>query len=234
MTDHHRDQPLRVVIADDQTVVREGLVTMLDLLPDVTVVGAAADGAQALALIDEHHPDAALIDLHMPVLDGIQVTSRLTANHPDVAIIVLTTYADDTTILAALRAGARSYLTKDAGRADIARALHAAVAGQSVFDRSVQDTLLHALANTSPTSSNETPPEMPSPTWPRPLPDGLTGREAEVLLLIAQGLTNTQIADALYISRHTIKTHVNRIFAKTGSQSRDQAISYAQQHLANR
>lgn len=224
--------PVRVVIADDQTVVREGLVTMLNLLPDVHVVGAAADGQEAVALVAEHVPDVALIDLHMPVLDGIGVTERVTTEHPSVAVIVLTTFADDTSILAALNAGARSYLTKDATRADIARALHAATAGQSVFDQTVQSALLEALANRrtaqQPASSSGA---LRLPPLPQPLPDGLTNREAEVLLLIARGLTNAQIADALYISRHTIKTHVNRIFAKTGSRSRADATRYAEQHL---
>lgn len=230
--DDRSAQPLRVVVADDQTVVREGLVTMLNLLPDVEVVGAAADGHEAVALVAEHNPDVALIDLHMPLLDGIGVTERVTTAHPSVAVIVLTTFADDTSILAALNAGARSYLTKDATRADIARALHAAAAGQSVFDHAVQTTLLQALAN-SQTVQASAPPSgaILLPSLPQPLPDGLTSREAEVLLLIARGLTNAQIADTLYISRHTIKTHVNRIFAKTGSRSREDATRYAEERL---
>ena len=108
--------PLRIVIADDQASVREGLVLLLGMLPDIEVVGAGADGQQALDLVAEHDPDVILLDLHMPVLDGIQATRTLTAEHPEVAIVILTTYADDTSVLAALRAGARSYLTKDADR----------------------------------------------------------------------------------------------------------------------
>ena len=121
--------PLRVVIADDQASVREGLVLLLDGLPGIEVVGAAADGQQALAQVAEHHPDAILLDLNMPVLDGIGATRRLVAEHPAVAIVVLTTYIDDANVLEALKAGARSYLTKDADRTDIARALQAAAAG---------------------------------------------------------------------------------------------------------
>ena len=209
------DQPLRVVIADDQASVREGLVLLLGGLPGIDVVGAAADGEQALELVAEHQPDAILLDLHMPVLDGIGATHRLAADHPRVAIVVLTTYVDDTSVLEALRAGARSYLTKDADRTDIAQALRAAAGGLAVFDPRVHATL---LAATSPAAASPDPP------------DGLTQREVEILGLIARGLTNGEIAERLFLSSHTIKTHINRIFAKTGSRDRVAAIGYAQRH----
>jgi DNA-binding NarL/FixJ family response regulator len=173
-------------------------------------------------LVAQHHPDAVLVDLHMPILDGVETTRRLAVEHPTVAVVVLTTYADDASVLDALRAGARGYLTKDAGRTDIARALHAAANGQTVLDHNIQAALLRA-------TSVQPSPEVPSPQ--QPLPDGLTTREAEVLRLIAQGLTNPQIADALYVSTHTVKTHINRIFAKTQSQTRADAIQYAEQNL---
>src|SRR5580693_5838911 len=147
MTD---DQPLRVVVADDQASVREGLVLLLGGLPGIEVVGAAADGEQALELVAEHRPDAILLDLHMPVLDGIGATRRLVAEHPGVAIVVLTTYADDNSVLEALQAGARSYLTKDADRADIGRALQAAAEGLTVFDPRVRATLLAAASASGP------------------------------------------------------------------------------------
>jgi len=215
------DQPLRVVIADDQASVREGLVLLLGGLPGIDVVGSAADGEQALERVAEHQPDAILLDLHMPVLDGIGATRRLVAEHPDVAIVVLTTYVDDASVLEALRAGARSYLTKDADRTDIARALQAAAGGLTVFDPRVHATL---LAATSPPAG---PP--PSAAAAEP-PDGLTQREVEILSLIAQGLTNGEIAGRLFLSNHTVKTHINRIFAKTGSRDRVAAIGYAQRH----
>src|SRR5262252_5973342 len=176
MTSQAAGAPLRVVIADDQASVRQGLVLLLDGLPDIEVVGAAADGEQALDLVAEHKPDAILLDLHMPVLDGIGAIRRLTAEHPEVAIVVLTTYADDSSVLDALRAGARSYLTKDADRADIARALHAAAGGLAVFDARVHATLLAAT---------EAPPK-PEPTRGAPPPDGLTQREVEILGMIAR------------------------------------------------
>ena len=225
------DQPLRVVIADDQASVREGLVLLLGGLPGIDVVGAAADGEQALELVAEHQPDAILLDLHMPVLDGIGATRRLAAEHPRVAIVVLTTYVDDTSVLEALRAGARSYLTKDADRTDIARALRAAVGGLTVFDPRVHATLLAATsgAAASPGGTSAAPGPAPATRPPDP-PDGLTQREAEILSLIAQGLTNGEIAERLFLSNHTIKTHINRIFAKTGSRDRVAAIAYAQRH----
>jgi DNA-binding NarL/FixJ family response regulator len=212
--------PLRLVIADDQASVREGLVLLLGGLPGIEVVGAAADGEQAIAQVAEHRPDAILLDLNMPVLDGIGATRRLVTEHPGVAIVVLTTYVDDTNVLTALKAGARSYMTKDADRTDIARALQAAVAGLTVFDPRVHDSLLAATTAAAPA-----PPAVPGA-----LPDGLTQREAEILALIAQGLTNPEIADQLCLSNHTIKSHINRIFTKTSSRDRAAAINYAHRH----
>jgi DNA-binding NarL/FixJ family response regulator len=228
------DQPLRLVIADDQASVREGLVLLLGGLPGIDVVGAAADGEQALELVTEHRPDAILLDLHMPVLDGIGTTRRLVAEHPGVAIVVLTTYVDDTSVLEALRAGARSYLTKDADRTDIARALQAAAGGLTVFDPRVQATLLAATSPAGGASAGDVAAPAASGTAPAARapdpPDGLTQREAEILGLIAQGLTNGEIAERLFLSNHTVKTHINRIFAKTGSRDRVAAIGYAQRH----
>src|SRR5271170_3021700 len=183
--------PLRVVIAEDQASVREGLVLLLGGLPDIDVVGAAADGEQALELVAAQRPDAILLDLHMPVLDGIGTTRRLAAEHPEVAVVVLTTYVDDSSVLEALRAGARSYLTKDADRTDIAQALHAAAAGLTVFDPRVHAALLAAAgpAAVPPGGTSDAPGTAPGPR-PADPPDGLTHREVEILSLIAQGLTN--------------------------------------------
>ena len=154
--------PLRIVIADDQASVREGLVLLLGGLPGIDVVGAAADGEQALALVAEHQPDAILLDLHMPVLDGIEATRRLSAEHPRVAVVILTTYADDESVLDALRAGARSYLTKDADRADIASALQAAAGGLSVLDPRVQAALLAAATSAAAAGGPRRPPRSPA------------------------------------------------------------------------
>ena len=221
--------PLRIVIADDQASVREGLVLLLSGLPGIDVAGAAADGEQALALVAEHHPDAILLDLHMPVLGGIETTRRLVAEHPGVAVVILTTYADDESVLDALRAGARSYLTKDADRADIASALQAAAGGLSVLDARVQAALVAAATSATSAAPAATSGAAEVPSLPAP-PDGLTQREAEILALIAQGLTNPEIAARLFLSNHTVKTHISRIFAKTGSRDRVAAIGYARGH----
>jgi DNA-binding NarL/FixJ family response regulator len=212
--------PLRVVVADDQASVREGLVLLLGLIPDIEVVASAADGQQAFDLVAEHQPDAILLDLHMPVSDGIETTRKLTEQHPGVSIVVLTTYADDASILAALGAGACSYLTKDADRAEIASALRSAVSGLSVLDPAVRTALLAAATRHAP--AQPVPPALPAV-----LPDGLTRREAEILSMMARGMTNPNIAAELYLSNHTIKSHINRIFAKTGSTDRAAAVRYA-------
>jgi DNA-binding NarL/FixJ family response regulator len=215
---------LRVVVADDQTTVREGLVTLLGLVPDIEVVGAAADGVQAVDLVAHQAPDVVLMDLGMPGMDGVTATARIHQEHPGTRVVVLTTFADDTSILAALRAGALGYLTKDAGRAQIAQAVRTAAAGQAVLDATVHTRLL-AAASTPP------PAHVPSPPAARTaLPDGLTAREAEVLALIAAGLTNADIAARLYVTEATVKTHINHLFTKAGLHDRAQAVTYAYRH----
>ena len=207
---------MRVVVADDQAAVREGLVTLLSTMPDVDVVGSCADGEQALALVAQSAPDVVLMDLRMPGLDGIEATRRIRAAHRDTQVVVLTTFADDESIVDALRAGAIGYLTKDAGRAQIHRAMEAAADGQAVLDPDVQARLVDIAQRPAPVVGA--------------LPDGLTDREAEVLGLIASGMSNREVAAQLVVSEATVKTHVNHIFAKTGSRDRAQAIAYAHRH----
>jgi DNA-binding NarL/FixJ family response regulator len=209
---------INVVVADDQAAVREGLVLLLDLLDDVTVVGSAADGEEALRLVAEHAPDVVLMDLRMPRLDGVAATARIRAEHPTTQVVVLTTYAEDADILTALGAGALGYLTKDAGRVQIAQAVRAAAAGQSVLDPQVQRRLLAAAAGGATAANGG------------PAPDGLTSREVEVLQLIAEGLANREIAGRLFVSEATVKSHINRLFAKTGVRDRAQAVQYAYRH----
>jgi DNA-binding NarL/FixJ family response regulator len=211
---------IRVVVADDQTAVREGLTLLLDLLDDVTVVGGAADGEEAVRVAIELDADVVLMDLRMPRCDGVQATTRLRAEHPRTQVVVLTTYAEDADIIAALRAGALGYLTKDAGRVQIAHAVRAAAAGQSVLDPQVQQRLLAAASAAPPAATGRTDQ----------LPDGLTSREADVLRLIADGLSNREIAAKLYVSEATVKSHINRLFAKTGVRDRAQAVQYAYRH----
>ncbi|MGI5238185.1 response regulator [Dactylosporangium sp. CA-139066] len=223
----HRHDCIRVVVADDQTAVREGLAVMLGLLDDVEVVGEAADGEQAIELVERHRPDVVLMDLRMPRRDGVEATGVIRAKHPETRVVVLTTFADDEHILAALQAGALGYLTKDAGRVQIAQAVRAAAAGQSVLDPHVQQRLLAAAVQ-----GGRPPSTVDAPAAPRtgPLPDGLTAREAEVLGLIAAGLSNREIAERLYVTEVTVKSHVNRLFAKAGVRDRAQAVRYAYEH----
>lgn len=203
--------PIRVVVADDQTVVREGLVLILGLLAGIEVVGTAADGEQAVAVVAAHRPDVVLMDLRMPRMDGAQATALIRERHPGTEVVVLTTYVDDTSVLAALRAGARGYLTKDARPAEIAAALEAVRNGQSQLDPAVQRQLVDTVAAAAPAAP----------------PDGLTAREVEVLVLIAEGRSNADIARALVISPATVKTHINNLFGKAGLRDRAQAVTYA-------
>ena len=212
---------MRVLIADDQRVVREGLATIVGSIAGLEVVGLSSDGNEAIAMASELAPDVVLMDLRMPQMDGVTATATIRERHPNVRVVVLTTYADDESIMAALSAGATGYLTKDATKDDIRRALEAAAAGQSVLDPAV-----HAAARGGQVAASCGPPASCGPAG-RPLPDGLTEREAEVLALIGEGLSNTEIAARLYVAEATVKTHVNRIFAKTHSRDRAQAAAYA-------
>jgi DNA-binding NarL/FixJ family response regulator len=212
-------QPVTVVVADDQAAVREGLVLLLGTLPGITVVGQAEDGAAAVQTVAATDPQVVLMDLNMPRLGGVEATRRIRADHPQTQVVVLTTYSDDESIIGALQAGALGYLTKDATRAEIGRAVLAAAAGQAVLDPAVQQRLLLAAARAP----------APQPDQDHD-PDELTPRESDVLRLIAEGKSNREIARALYVSEATVKTHVNRIFAKTGSRDRTQAVRYAYTH----
>ncbi|HEY7145590.1 MAG TPA: response regulator transcription factor [Streptosporangiaceae bacterium] len=215
---------IRVLLADDQRVVREGLAMLLGLLPDVDVAGTAADGEEVIALAQALHPDIVLMDLGMPRCDGIEATRRLRDSMPGIEVIVLTTYADDQSVIEALRAGARGYLTKDAGAAEIRSALQRVTSGQAAIDPSVQAHLVDAIADGPAAPSADSGPAQPG------LPDRLTPREAEVLSLIAAGLSNTEIAERLVVSEATVKSHINHLLAKTGARDRAQAVSYAYRH----
>ncbi len=226
----------RVLVADDQTVVREGIVMLLGLLPGIEVVGSAADGEEAVALVARHHPDVVLMDLRMPRCDGVEATRRIRAGYPGTEVVVLTTYADDESLFPALRAGARGYLTKDAGGEEIARAIADVRSGAAGLSPLVQLRLLERLSGDAAPGASPVPAPAPGPQ-PEPgperaaePPDGLTAREAEVLGLIAEGLSNTEIARRLYVSPATVKTHINNLFAKTGVRDRAQAVAYAFRH----
>jgi DNA-binding NarL/FixJ family response regulator len=212
---------MRVLIADDQRVVREGLAMVLGLLADVEVVGSASDGDEAVAMAAELLPDVVLMDLRMPRCDGVEATRLMRERLPEIKVVVLTTYADDRSVLNALRAGARGYLTKDAGGAEIRHALRQVLDNQAVIDPAVQHHVVDAIATGSPARD---PGPLP------PLPAGLTRREAEVLSLIATGMSNSEIAAQLVVSEGTVKSHINHLLAKTGARDRAQAVAFAYQH----
>ncbi|HYQ62746.1 response regulator transcription factor [Actinophytocola sp.] len=204
---------ITLVVADDQATVREALAVMLDLAPDVSVVATATNGAEAVEAAARHQPDVLLMDLNMPVMGGVEATGRIHALGPATTVLVLTTFDDDSSILAALQAGASGYLTKEADRETILQAVRAAAQGQTVLSPEVQRRLL-ALAS-------RTVPQPDSAAF------GLTGREREVLGLIGDGLRNPEIASRLVISEATVKTHINNLFAKAGFHSRADAVRYA-------
>jgi DNA-binding NarL/FixJ family response regulator len=214
-------EPIRVLIADDQRVVREGLATLLGLLPEVEVVGSASDGHEAVVLAADLLPDIVLMDLRMPRCDGVEATRLLRGRVPNTKVVVLTTYADDRSVIDALRAGARGYLTKDAGGAEIRHAIKQILDDHAVIDPAVQRHVVDAIATLPPGHDHR----------PRsPLPAGLTPREAEVLSLIATGMSNHEIAVHLVVSEGTVKTHINHLFAKIDARDRAQAVTYAYQH----
>ncbi|MFJ8824245.1 response regulator [Streptomyces sp. NPDC102467] len=211
--------PARVVVVDDQTVVREGIVMLLGLLPGIEVVGAGGDGEQAITLVAELDPDVVLMDLRMPRCDGVEATRRIRAEYPGTQVVILTTYADDESLFPALKAGARGYLTKDAGGDEIVRAVEDVLSGDAGLAPRIQRRLLERLSQPEAVTSA-----------PKEPPDGLTTREAEVLVLIADGLNNQEIGRELHVSTATVKTHINNLFAKTGLKDRAQAVRYAYRH----
>ncbi len=223
--------PIRVLIADDQRVVRDGLVLLIGLLDGIEVVGAARDGAEAVSMAEQLRPDVVLMDLNMPVLDGTSATAALRERVPESNVLVLTTYADDNAVFPALRAGARGYLTKDADSDQVETAIRNIHAGRTWLDPIVQERLVAAALAGQPDKADEDSADEDSAelnaAGGRVLPDGLTPREAEVLVLIADGLSNAQICARLVVSQATVKTHINRIFAKIGAHDRAQAVRYA-------
>ncbi len=211
------DGVIRVVIADDQTLVREGLALMLGLVDGIEVVGIGVDGEQAVSLVAASSPHVALLDLRMPRVDGVEATRRIRADCPGVEVVVLTTYADDESVMAALRAGARGYLTKDASSEEIERAIRDATQGRTRLDHAVQERLVELVTSGPTTAQADAIP-----------PGGsLTERETEVLQLMAEGLNNRQIAARLFVTEATVKTHVNNVFGKLDVNDRAAAVAWA-------
>ncbi|TMD99132.1 MAG: response regulator transcription factor [Chloroflexi bacterium] len=200
---------IRVLVADDHPVVRHGLCTMLEIEDDIVVVGRAADGEEAVIQARETRPDIILLDVQMPNVDGIEALRRIRADNPEARVIVLTTYRNEDYIFPSLEAGARGYLLKDASRTELAAAVRAVHRGESLLDPQVQETIDNA-----------------------PRHDPLTARELEVLRLMADQRSNAQIAELLFVSENTVKTHVSNILAKLGCSDRSGAVLTAwKRHL---
>ena len=206
---------IRVVVADDQTAVREGLALLLDLLDDVTVVGSAADGDEAIRLVAEHRPDVVLMDLRMPGVGGIEATARIANERPETAVVVLTMSDDDDSVFAALRAGARGYLLKEADADDILRAVRSVASGEAVFGPRIADRVIAFFSQAGLRGSAATP-------FP-----ALTDREREVLDLVARGCDNPTIARRLFLSEKTVRNHVSACLTKLQVASRAEAVAMA-------
>jgi DNA-binding NarL/FixJ family response regulator len=211
---------IRVVVADDQEIVRTGLTMILNAQPGIQVIGEAANGHRAVEIAQRLRPDVCLFDIRMPGMDGIAATRALAG--PDVAdplaVVVITTFDLDEYVYAALRAGARGFLLKDAGPAMLAEAVHAAATGDALIAPAVTGRLLKAFAGSGPTAP------------PAPLVDPLTDRETQVLATVARGRTNVEIADELHISLSTVKTHIASLMAKIGARNRVEIAIWAFRH----
>jgi DNA-binding NarL/FixJ family response regulator len=220
--------PIRVLLVEDQRILREGLRTILDLEPDIEVVGEAGNGKDGVDSAQTLAPDVVLMDLKMPVMDGVEATRRILAARPETRVVVLTTYDHDSLVLEALRAGAMGYLLKDDPADEMIRAIHLARRGESLLQPAVAAKLLAAFQGTASTAA---PTAMPSDAWiPAPqMPgaDGLTERERQVLQLVAEGASNLQIARRLHLAEGTVKNHISLIMDKLGAGNRTQAVSIA-------
>ena len=221
--------PVRVVLVDDQPLLREGIATILDAQADITVVGQAVNGAEALRVVADTGPDVVCMDVEMPGMDGLEATSRITAEPRAPKVLVLTTFNREDYLLAALRAGASAFLLKTARPEQLADAIRAVAVGDALLSPEVTRAVIERAV-----TNGELPPTLTGPTRPATAvgPGGqeLTEREREVLGLVARGMSNDEIADALVIGRATVKTHVSNVLMKLQLRDRVQAVAYAYQH----
>ena len=208
---------MKVIICDDQAIVRDGLAMLLKLEPDIEIAGSAEDGAEAIEIVADKKPDLILMDLKMPIMNGVEATRQIVAKYPEVRVLVLTTYADDEWVFDAIQAGASGYLLKDTPREELIRAVRGTVTGKTYVDPSVAGKVLEQF------SSRQTQPATL-------ITAKLTQREVEVLRLIAKGSSNADIADRLSLSDGTVRNHVSAILAKLGVSDRTQAAVIAIQH----
>jgi DNA-binding NarL/FixJ family response regulator len=213
---------VRVLLADDQPLIRAGFRMLLEEQPDITVIGEAADGAEAVRLTLQFRPDVVLMDVRMPGTDGIEATRRIVAETPESRVLVLTTYDLDEYAFTALRYGASGFLLKDARPADLADAIRTVASGDAVIAPGVTRRLLDNFASILPDLRSNQAPDTPAL-------DRLTSRERQVLIHVAEGLTNSEIAAAMFLSEATVKTHLGRVLAKLDLRDRVQAVIFAYQ-----
>ncbi|MCA9946744.1 MAG: response regulator transcription factor [Ardenticatenaceae bacterium] len=209
-------EPIRVLLVDDQRLMRDGLRTLLELESDLDVVGEAADGQEAVQAYAEKRPDVVLMDIRMPVMTGVEATARLCHDWPEANIIILTTFDDDEYVFEGIRAGAKGYLLKDVSGDELATAVRAVAGGSALLGSSVAQRVLAQFASLGPAKS------------PAALPEPLSDRELEILQLIAQGLSNPEIAARLFLAEGTVKNYVSNILQKTDTRDRTQAVLKAQ------
>jgi DNA-binding NarL/FixJ family response regulator len=208
---------MKVIICDDQAIVRDGLTMLLKLEPDIQIIGTASEGATAVELVDKENPDLVLMDLKMPILNGVEATRQIKTKHPEIKVLVLTTYDDDQWIFDAIHAGASGYLLKDTPRDELIKAIRGTVAGKTYVDPSIAGKVLGQV------HSRQTQPSTL-------VTAKLTERELDILRLIAKGLSNIDISEQLYLSEGTIRNHVSSILSKLGVSDRTQAAVIAIQH----
>ncbi len=233
-----RDALVRVLVVDDQQLVRDGIASLLGVQEGIAVVGTATNGQEAVEQAIALRPDVILMDVRMPVMTGVEATAQILRQFPSCSILMLTTFDDDQYVREALRAGARGYLLKDLQAQDLARAVHAVSQGVYQLDAAVIERMIGASSGPHPANASETEERMTAPqpkTKTRVAPDaldaaGLTNREIEVLCLIATGATNREVADSLVISEGTGKNHLSNIFSRLGLRDRTQAVMYARKH----
>lgn len=200
-------EQIRILITDDQAISRLGLRTLLESLPGIEIVGEAEDGAVAIALAEDLQPDVVVMDLRMPGINGIEATRRIHRTNPHIGILVVTIFEDDTSVFPAIRAGARGYLLKDADQTELMRAIQTVADGGVIFSPGIAQRVLQYLA--------ESPPNIPAPAF-----DELTGRERDILDLIARGLTNAEIASRLGLSPKTVSNNISNVLAKVQTTDR--------------
>jgi DNA-binding NarL/FixJ family response regulator len=208
---------MKVIICDDQAIVRDGLEMLLKLEPDIQVVGTTEDGAAALELAARTQPDLVLMDLKMPFMNGVEATRQIRKNYPEIKVLVLTTYDDDEWVFDAIQAGASGYLLKDTPREELVKAIKGTAAGKTYMDPSIAGKVLEKVSSHQTQAASQ-------------VTSKLTEREIEILRLIAKGLSNVDISERLFLSEGTVRNHVSSILAKLGVSDRTQAAIIAIQH----